>query len=137
MTTPAEGDLTGVWEGRYSYPAGIKTPESAFTAVLFDGGGRLSGTIHETMRLGTHEIPACAFLEGAVAGNAVTFLKTYDGTGGQSHSVSYDGTLSADGGEIEGSWRIHADFGVMTGRFLMIRARRTAKAKRARKAEKV
>jgi hypothetical protein len=133
----ASAPLTGVWDGLYRYPAGIRTPESVFTAVLFDSGGTLSGTIHETMKLGSHEIPASAFLEGRVAGEAVTFLKTYDGTGGQSHSVSYDGTLGAGGNEIEGEWRIHADFGVMTGRFLMIRARGTAKAKRTRKAEKV
>lgn len=132
-----DANLTGVWDGLYRYPAGIRTPESAFTAVMFDSGGSLSGTIHETMKLGTHDIPASAFLEGRIEGASVTFLKTYDGTGGQSHSVSYDGTLGADGNEIEGQWRIHADFGVMTGRFLMIRTRRSAKAKRARKAEKV
>lgn len=136
MTAP-ETSLTGVWDGLYRYPARIRTPESAFTAVLFDVGGALSGTIHETMKLGTHDIPASAFLEGTVAGSLVTFLKTYDGTGGQTHSVSYQGTLGADANEIEGQWRIHADFGVMTGRFLMIRARRRAKARRARKAEKV
>ncbi|MCC6920603.1 MAG: hypothetical protein IT548_15505 [Alphaproteobacteria bacterium] len=128
--------LTGVWDGLYRYPAGIRTPESTFTAVLFDGGGALSGTIHETMKLGAHDIPASAFLEGRVAGRTVTFLKTYDGSGGQSHSVSYDGTLGDNGDEIEGEWRIHADFGVMTGRFVMIRARRHAKAKRTRVAEK-
>jgi len=128
--------LTGVWDGIYRYPAGIRTPESAFTAVLFDSGGALSGTIHETMKLGTHDIGASAFLEGRAEGSAVIFLKTYDGTGGQSHSVSYDGTLGADGNEIEGSWRIHADFGVMTGRFLMIRAQRRAKFKRTRAVQK-
>jgi hypothetical protein len=136
ISTHTEETLTGVWDGLYRYPAGIKTPESAFTAVLLDGGGPLSGTIHETMKLGTHDIPASAFLEGRVAGSAVNFLKTYDGAGGQSHSVTYDGTLSADGHEIEGQWRIHADFGVMTGRFLMTRARRAAQASKTRIAEK-
>lgn len=128
--------LTGVWDGLYRYPAGIRTPESAFTAVLFDSTGALSGTVHETMKLGTHDIAASAFLEGRVAGSSVTFLKTYDGTGGQTHSVSYEGTLGPDGSEIEGTWRIHADFGVITGRFLMIRARRTAKKAKTRVAEK-
>ena len=42
-------NLTGVWNGLYTYQAGARTPESHFVAVILDMAGSLSGTIHETM----------------------------------------------------------------------------------------
>lgn len=39
--------------------------------------------------------------------------KVYDGTGGQSHAVHYEGDLSWDGRTVNGNWRI----GATTGRF--------------------
>ena len=118
--------LTGVWNGLYSYANAVQ-PESSFTAVLFDTAGQLSGTIHETMMLtGGRATPASAFVEGAAIGTQVTFSKTYDGTNGQTHTVTYEGQLSGDAGEIEGTWQVRTAWGLLTGRFLMIRARRAA-----------
>jgi hypothetical protein len=37
--------LTGVWDGRYSYPRGLSPVP--FTAVILQTGPALSGTIHE------------------------------------------------------------------------------------------
>jgi hypothetical protein len=128
--------LTGVWDGLYSYSR-TGQPESPFTAILFDSTGTLSGTIHETMKFrGGQQIAAGAFVDGTVSGNRIVFTKTYDGANGQSHTVAYDGTLSGDRGEIDGTWTIRSAFGPVTGRFLMIRARRAAETVKKRIAAK-
>jgi len=110
--------LTGIWDGLYSYTQSGQL-ESTFTAVLFQSGAGLSGTIHETMRRRhARDVAASAFVEGSVDGLRVSFSKTYDGSGGQTHMVVYDGRFSGD--EIEGSWTIPSVAG-NSGRFLMIR----------------
>lgn len=117
----ADDDLTGVWDGLYSYSRTGQL-ESSFTAILFQTGDALSGTVHETMRrLLGKDVAASALLEGTVEGRRVGFAKTYDGSGGQTHTVVYDGRLSGD--EIEGVWTIPTAPG-NTGRFLMIRGRK-------------
>ncbi len=116
-------NLTGVWDGLYSYTRTAQ-PESPFTAVLFDAGGHLSGTIHETMRRrSAPDVAANASVDGRSDGRRVTFAKTYDGSGGQGHTVSYEGWRNGD--EIDGTWTIAATGGSLTGRFLMIRGRKT------------
>ena len=128
--------LSGVWNGLYSY-SNAAQPESNFTAVLFDTAGQLSGTIHETMMLtGGRSTEASAFVDGTASATHVVFQKTYDGTNGQTHTVSYDGTLSADAGEIDGTWQVRTAWGLLTGRFLMIRARRAGQSSETRIAEK-
>jgi hypothetical protein len=124
MTGKDELSLTGVWHGLYTYCSHPHLPESHFICVLIDNGGRLSGSIHETMnRLRDTPVEAFAFVDGAHCGNHVTFLMTYDGTGGQTHGVSYAGTISDDREEIEGEWRIDGRYGTFSGNFLMIRKR--------------
>jgi hypothetical protein len=120
VTTKSD-NLTGVWHGLYSYD--LARAPVYFVTTLMNGCGWLSGTSHEA----ADEIPGQALtlfaaLEGSLEGSCVTFVKTYDGTGGWSHSVPYAGTLSPDATEIEGTWEIkEAGFMTTTGRFLMIR----------------
>ena len=124
MTAEDDESLTGVWHGLYSYISHPFLPQSHFVCVLIDNGGRLSGTIHEIMN---HHRSAptepSAMVDGAHCGGHVTFLKTYDGTSGPTHGVSYAGELSGERDEIEGAWRIDSPHGAMTGQFLMIRKR--------------
>ncbi|MBC6982129.1 hypothetical protein [Caulobacter sp. 17J80-11] len=109
--------LTGVWNGRYSYD-GPYAPGD-FVAVLFETGGHVGGTTHEPDWTGaTADRLLYATVEGARQGADVRFVKTYDGSGGQTHTVRYTGVLSACGAEIEGAWSIP---GACSGRFLMIR----------------
>jgi len=111
--------LTGVWHGLYSYER-FRDPVY-FVASLIDCGSFVSGTTHES-EIGERGAPLTLFasIEGAARNGGVAFTKTYDGSGGWAHSVSYAGRLSPDASEIEGRWTIgrHAD-----GRFLMIRSR--------------
>lgn len=113
-------------------------PQSPFTAVIFEGSGLIAGTIHEAMKLPYGQSQqANAALEGTVDGSRVHFVKTYDGTGGQHHAVTYDGQLNGDRSEIEGQWHIRSPYGAGSGRFLMIRARRATTAATKSVSEKV
>ena len=111
-------DLSGTWQGLYSY-RDARQPV-AFVAVLIDAAGSLGGTTHERRR----EDEAAggylyATLSGLHAASTVTFVKTYDGTGGWEHSVIYEGTINEDGTEITGLWQVQDAW---TGPFLMMRA---------------
>lgn len=110
---------SGVWAGEYGYDgAGNMVPfQASFTAK---GAGFTGGTIEPN----TFGDPGVLFLTAnvsgaAAAGGEVNFVKTYDGTGGQSHSVEYAGEYDSSGC-IEGIWRI----GAAAGPFKMCSARR-------------
>jgi hypothetical protein len=110
-------DLSGVWDGVYSYPRDSRTVP--FVAHLSEQQATLSGTTEET---GTHGaaqgIKLGATLQGRRDARAVTFLKLYDGRHEGYDSVQYEGRLNADSSEIAGRWRIP---GGWSGSFLMIR----------------
>lgn len=124
-----EHDLTGTWQGLYSYP--VLLAPNPFTAILIQSGAGVSGTIHEPCMTGpARGTTLYAMLSGTRAGSDVSFIKTYDGTAGWRHTVKYRGKLSPDGTEIEGRWRIGL---LSSGKFLMIRAS-TAEAAEERQA---
>jgi hypothetical protein len=109
--------LSGAWNGAYYYPL-VAEPVS-FVALLIDLGSGFSGSIHEYEGLISEQrILLHASVDGNRDGARVSFLKTYDGTGGWKHSVGYAGTLNADATEIAGEWRI----GISSGHFVMTRA---------------
>lgn len=91
-----------------------------FTASLVELSGSISGATHEQTPV-TSAVAATlpALVSGTRDGASVSFVKTYDGTLNWRHSVRYEGTLSADGSEIEGRWIVT---GQWSGWFLMIRA---------------
>ena len=115
-------DLTGVWNGLYSYPDGRSV---TFVATLIESGSTLSGSTHEPCVGG--DCPAgtlFASLMGGRQGNAVSFRKTYAAASPRFGTVNYEGRLNAEATEIEGRWTIP---GVWSGKFLMIRPLREAR----------
>jgi hypothetical protein len=115
MDTQAH-DLTGVWNGLYSYPDGRSV---AFVATLIESGSMLTGSTHEPCA--DADCPAgtlFASLMGGRAAGSVTFRKTYEGAGPRYGTVNYAGTLNTEATEIEGRWIIP---GVRSGKFMMIR----------------
>jgi hypothetical protein len=117
MKTRDANNLTGIWQGLYSYPRAL-APVS-FTATLLESGSWLSGSIHEVAEdEAAARVEVCATLLGTRANQDVDFTKTYDGTHGWTHAVLYSGLLSDDATEIEGTWSVP---GVWAGKFLMIR----------------
>ncbi len=111
-------NLTGVWHGLYSYPVAVEPVY--FMATLISSGTMLSGMTHEAVK-GRKGAPLTVFaaLDGSRSGQAIEFIKTYDGTGGWRHSVRYEGTLNTEATEIEGFWMLSTGW---IGRFLMIRS---------------
>jgi hypothetical protein len=112
-------NLTGVWQGLYSYPTGRASV--SFVATLIESGRTLSGMIHEprTFGAGLGET-IYAMLLGGRSGSAISFVKSYEASAGRGYGrVDYEGTLSGDGTEIEGRW---SSPGARPGKFLMIRS---------------
>jgi len=118
ITPPAEpstGSISGVWNGTYYYPNGNRPVPFTFTF----GANGCSGRAEEPNTFGNKTAPKLfASLTCSVAsllpGQTVTIRKTYDGTGGASHSVVYTGTVSRDLRSISGRWQINAVQGSFT-----------------------
>lgn len=116
-------DLTGRWTGVYFYPvdadwnADDDLPATPFTAELMDRGGYLTGATVEPDLTGPPGAPPIeATLEGDRSGLRIGFTKTPAGR--QTHTIDYQGEISADGDMIDGVWIIHGNW---SGTFRMQR----------------
>lgn len=96
-------DGTTVWNGVYAYDNG--QPPVHFTMTLTTKGKTVTGKLEEpaTFGDGTSE-KLFANIKGTMFGFSVSFKKAYDGTGGQSHTVAYRGTV--DGKAMFGKWSV-------------------------------
>lgn len=119
---PAVEAIEGVWRGWYHYPNDSQPRVPFELSVTATNRNAFEASLREPNTFGdasSQELFADA--TGVVAPDGVvSFTKTYDGSGGVSHSVNYNGRLSADGQEVIGSWSIP---GSGTGRFEMRRIR--------------
>ena len=102
----ASVNLTGRWDGVFSYPdvpeAGPTTP---FLATLSDSNGVLSGEVIEPNEY--HPGTAQSTILGQRIGRSVHWEKRYHGAGEEYHAtVLYFGSVSEDGETITGEWRI-------------------------------
>jgi hypothetical protein len=116
----SELDVTGLWLGAYSYRRSLTTV--TFEASLDEALGAIGGAIEEMARRQRPPRLLTATLHGRRENRRVAWIKRYDEPKplGYEHPVAYEGTLSSDGTEIRGEWRLP---GAQTGTFLMIRAR--------------
>ena len=107
VAQPDQRGLAGAWAGRYLYPDGRRSVEFSF---LIDADA-CRGRSEEPNTFGDKSAPklfgnlACETLF-VRPGERVAISKTYDGTGGVSHTVTYNGIISADLSEIAGEWSI-------------------------------
>jgi hypothetical protein len=102
---------SGVWTGYFGYEGTASTVQ--FQARFTASGAAFSGATIEPNTFGD---PGVLFLTANISGAAdaagrVSFVKTYDGTGGQSHSVRYAGAYEPSGACISGTWTIDATAG--------------------------
>jgi hypothetical protein len=108
-------ELAGMWRGSYDYSPQGRTPVE-FTMNLQADGGICSGRTEEANTFGSASAPKLyANIECKVVGTAASprlkFTKTYDGTGGQFHSVDYVGDISPERKGVTGIWQIGAQSG--------------------------
>jgi hypothetical protein len=112
------GNLTGVWQGLYTYPS--RNQRVLFGATLIETASWVTGSTQEPCTSGEQIGETLyATLLGRRDGTTVAFTKTYDGSNPRYRVVEYEGTVSADATEIEGCWAISRSW---SGKFLMIRA---------------
>jgi hypothetical protein len=111
-------DLDGTWGGVYA--GGLNPRPVQFVLVLRVYGNSCHGRTEEPNTFGHPSAPRLyANVECRLVGwpQRLVFRKTYDGTGGQFHSVDYDGEISLDGRSVIGTWRI----GTLSGPFSLAR----------------
>ena len=113
---PAAG-LTGDWAGGYVSSDGNDV--NTFNVKLRQTGGTISGTIYEVNVFGdtSRALFLTSTFTGTIANRQVRFTKTYDGSGGASHAVTYAGTLEPNGRRIRGTFSASGS----TGTFEMVR----------------
>jgi hypothetical protein len=115
------GPLSGAWVGSYQYGKETGQEPVKFTMLLVHDRQGVSGMIKETNTFGHKGEP---WLHADIRGtfdpktNQLTFVKTYDGTGGEIHDVDYVGTISKDAKKLGGTWNINDN---LTGSFTMER----------------
>ncbi|TFI60248.1 hypothetical protein E2493_00610 [Sphingomonas parva] len=98
-------NLSGLWMGRFAYPAGAG-PTTPFLARIEDDGGALSGTIIEPNTMGLSSDSLEAVLRGSRTGTVIDFIKVYDGASDAAHAVDYVGRVSGDGNTVSGVWSL-------------------------------
>jgi len=109
-------DWSGTWEGNYRYDGHPGKGATRFILTAVFSGSRLTGKISEPNTFGDESANFLgANIDGSIEGTLVRFSKRYDGTGGQSHSVQYEGILDRASGTVRGQWAI----GRTTGSFEM------------------
>jgi hypothetical protein len=101
----SEPDLSGVWDGKYSYMASAGRQEVPFLLQLSVLRASVSGRITEPNTFGDRSSDKLfASVVGIVEGRRLRLVKTYDGTAGQRHSVYYEGTVDPGAMTITGNW---------------------------------
>jgi hypothetical protein len=120
-----DSDLTGLWSGEY-WHVGLAQPPTPFSAHIVDNGGSIGGT---TLEPNTFAHPGLIELSADINGSrgelSVRFIKLYHPAPGVHRDpIVYSGTIDPNFTMIDGEWRI----GGMTGRFVLVRVSRGAKA---------
>jgi len=110
--------VMGEWHGVYVSAGGGDV--NAFTLTFEGSPSSLTGSVVELNAFGdsNQALFLTSDLYGSLSGRTVSFTKVYDGSGGVSHSVVYEGTLSGDGRRIQGTYYLN---GAAAGRFELAR----------------
>ena len=102
--------FNGTWSGAYrDWSQGGLVPFEITIRVgtPISDYADITGSIAEPATFGNREQPwLSATIDGQVRRDTIEFVKTYDGTGGVDHSVSYKGELDRDNGLILGRYTI-------------------------------
>jgi hypothetical protein len=97
--------IAGVWNGTIYYLDGRAPKPFTFTfdAVGCRGRGDEPNTFGDSTSTRLYSNLECP-TNTLSPGQIFTIKKTYDGTGGATHSVIYRGTVSSDARQISGEW---------------------------------
>ena len=110
-------NLSGDWTG--GYISSDHSDVNTFNVKLRQQAQALAGTVNEPNVFGdqSQALFLTSTVTGDVRGDAVQFVKTYDGSAGVSHSVRYQGKLDHTGRRIRGTYTLEGG----SGTFEMVR----------------
>jgi hypothetical protein len=107
-----ESGLPRSWKGRYAYAKEDRPAVPFSLEVTSVQGTSFLGRITEPASFGKDPCSTLyANVEGDLDGQTVTFTKTYDGTCGEKHSVSYSGKVDKTFTAMWGTWMVTEDWG--------------------------
>jgi hypothetical protein len=102
-------DLSGLWVGTYEYGAPGEHQTVEFSVVFEQQHKVLLGRMLERQTFGAEPaVGLSANLAGVVSGQQATLVKTYDGTGGQTHSIAYELVFDPAKQTLSGTWSVAA-----------------------------
>jgi hypothetical protein len=115
VANTAEIPKATVWNGTYYYSQETNAPVP-FSLELQIDGTSVRGRTSEPATFGNGKSPYLyATIFGTISGTpprlTISFRKTYDGTGGVTHSVEYWGAISADWSSMSGYWQVGTNNG--------------------------
>jgi len=99
------------YEGTYFYARNTAAPVP-FTLDLQVNGTSVWGRTSEPATFGDGSSAYLyANISGTISGLNISFVKTYDGTGGPRHSVQYQRTLTSALSSMSGRWQVGSNEG--------------------------
>jgi hypothetical protein len=104
--------ISGLWLGYYEYQTGVTLSRVAFSIVLKRDYQMVTGKSIEAQTFGapTKDGLTAHFIGNFVDGK-LFMMKTYDGSGGQSHSFSNHLTLNEKAKTLTGTWAQSKNWG--------------------------
>lgn len=104
-----EVSVRGLWDGAFQYSSSADIGDHPFKAKLVEKDGEISGLVVEEALSGGQ---VKAEIHGTLDGRTIMFRKTYltQSTDYRS-AVEYEGSVSADGKIISGTWKLPHDGG--------------------------
>jgi hypothetical protein len=115
-TGSQSASISGDWNGYYYYPNNKQPPVNFLFSFAAAGcSGRSSEPNTFGAKSASHLFANLSCADGTLhPGQTIVITKTYDGTGGVSHSVIYSGTVSQDMRSISGGWAVNDLRGTFT-----------------------
>lgn len=111
-TQAPAADLTGAWAGYYAQN-GVQVPfEMEVRSDMANGASQARGFVGQSGEPNSFALTSTAqYLYAEISGEAradgaISFSKTYNGAGGVTHSVTYEGRVENGGQTIIGTWSL-------------------------------
>jgi len=112
-------NIAGTWRGHYQVPR-LPELDSAFTAFISENGGNIEGAIEDDCQLGqatftgTFSFPNVRFTkvyltQGQIKEVVQRGKETVIISGVYGPPIDYIGTMSGDGKEMSGTWKISGE----------------------------
>ncbi len=107
FVSPVMGvEVAGKWKGMYYFQDGRPPVQLTLNLSQSSTNAGVWGNSVEPNTFNKTGGELKANLRGHLEGNYLSFIKTYDGSKGYSHSVLYSGTVSKNGNSITGKWSV-------------------------------